>query len=77
MKEIRYPETGYFGAINYYASDLAILILTEKIIIELTVQPACVDWIRTSKYQPPEGTPGKVGSYSSIQIRRICHFLLK
>ncbi|XP_065219340.1 modular serine protease-like [Planococcus citri] len=60
VKEIRLNDKSYIGVGNYYLSDLAILIVSEKIIIEVAVQPACVDWIHTSKYQPPEGTPGKL-----------------
>lgn len=60
LKEIRFSNKGYYATQTYFANDIAILILQGKIEISPTVLPACVDWIHTEKYSPPEGTPGKV-----------------
>ncbi|XP_065210344.1 modular serine protease-like [Planococcus citri] len=64
IKEIRFSNRGYRGSANYFASDIAILILTAKINTSLTVLPACVDWTYTDLFHPPEETIGKtVGWY--------------
>ncbi|XP_065204421.1 uncharacterized protein LOC135834470 [Planococcus citri] len=61
LKEIRYSSKGYFGINNYFAADIAILILQEKLTISPTVLPACVDWASLSANRyPPENTPAKV-----------------
>ncbi|XP_065210568.1 modular serine protease-like [Planococcus citri] len=76
IKEIRFSNKGYFPTLTYHADDIAILILDEKIEISPTVLPACVDWIHTQKYHPPEGTPGKVVGWGVNELGKLSEQLL-
>ncbi|XP_065206833.1 modular serine protease-like [Planococcus citri] len=64
IKEIVFSDKGYFGQIKYHDSDIAILIVTEKITTGPTTLPACINWtgLRSGHY-PLENTPGKVSGW--------------
>lgn len=66
--EIRFHPRGYNGNIDFFANDIAIIVLKDRISITSTVLPACVDWIHNSKvpeyqFHIAEGTPGKVSGW--------------
>ena len=65
IKEILFSPRGYNANKDYFANDIVILILYQKITITSTVLPACVDWINRpgDKYQPADGVLGKVGTF--------------
>ncbi|XP_065210346.1 coagulation factor IX-like [Planococcus citri] len=70
VKEIRFDEKGYEGIHSHYASDIALLILSEKITMGATVMPVCVDWSGTKNIPPTEGTPGKVSGWGLDAISK-------
>ncbi|XP_065210345.1 modular serine protease-like [Planococcus citri] len=59
VKEIRYSKNGFVGNQNNYENNIALLILSEELVMGPTVMPACVDWSGTKKIPPMEGTQGK------------------
>ncbi|XP_065204423.1 uncharacterized protein LOC135834471 isoform X2 [Planococcus citri] len=77
LRDIRYSNKGYIGINNYFAADIAILILQEKLDISPTVLPACVDWagLRTNRY-PPENTPAKVVGWGKNEHGKLSEKLM-
>ncbi|XP_065210564.1 modular serine protease-like [Planococcus citri] len=74
INEIRYSDKGFVALDNYYAADIVILILQEKITLSPTVLPACVEWIPVQK--PPEGTLGKVSGWGANEYGKLSERLL-
>ncbi|XP_065210347.1 coagulation factor IX-like [Planococcus citri] len=70
VKEIRFDKKGYEGMHSNYASDIALLILSEKITMGATVMPVCVDWSGTKNIPPTEGIAGKVSGWGLDAISK-------
>ncbi|XP_065210327.1 transmembrane protease serine 9-like [Planococcus citri] len=74
IREIRFSSKGYIGVNNYFAADIAILILQQELTISPTVMPACVHWKRTTS--PFENTPGKVAGWGMLENGKLSEKLM-
>lgn len=73
VKEIRFSNKGYFGAADQYSSDIAVVILEEKLAIGAAVLPACVDWISIQRAAyPTENSPAQVSNRSFCSFVSQC-----
>ncbi|XP_060870478.1 modular serine protease-like isoform X1 [Metopolophium dirhodum] len=60
-----YLREGYYGSSGYHAEDLAIIVLSNKIILSNVVMPVCVDW--SKRYSVLNGAVGKVVGWGKTE----------
>eukprot|EP00102_Acyrthosiphon_pisum_P010378 XP_008178678.1 PREDICTED: urokinase-type plasminogen activator-like [Acyrthosiphon pisum] len=56
--EMIYVHEGYYGSSSFYADDIAIIVLTNRLSFSNGVAPICIDW--NDKYNVVNGDDGKV-----------------
>lgn len=80
MKGIHFTDTPFDGERTGYASDIAILQLSDRIALSEDVLPACVRWNEKDRFDPGGNVNGKVSDlnvFSSLfQIRKPIHYSL-
>jgi len=52
---------GYLGSHGFYANDIAVIVLANRISMSSAVAPVCVDWANRHNNNIRNGTEGKVG----------------
>ncbi|XP_060837335.1 modular serine protease-like [Rhopalosiphum padi] len=73
--ETIYLKEGYYGSNAFYAEDIAVIVLQNKISISSGVAPVCVDW--NSRYNIQNGTQGKIVGWGKTEKGISSPFLLE
>lgn len=60
LSEIRFPNQGYHGLLDYYLSDIAILVTNSEMILTPSVLPACIEWTHDKLEYVSDGVFGNV-----------------
>jgi len=56
--EMIHVHEGYYGSPGFYAADISIIVLSNKLSFSNGVAPVCIDW--NDKYNVVNGDKGKV-----------------
>jgi len=56
--DVIHVHEGYYGSLGFYADDISIIVLTNRLSFSNGVAPVCIDWKDT--YNVANGDKGKV-----------------
>lgn len=72
VREIYFTDTPFNGERTGYASDIAVLRLSDRIVLSEDVLPACVRWNEKDRFDPGgKQTFGKVGDLYDFLLRSV------
>lgn len=69
VREINFADRGQHP-LGYFAADIAVLIVRERLKFDRFVLPACVDWRSTRVFNPGPNATGRVINYISLTQSR-------